>query len=301
MDNAKVITTAALIKKFQQALEEGWGYIWGTAGVLWTAAKQENLEKTTDADREQSRKYGAKWIGHKVADCSGLFSWAFKALGGTMYHGSNTMWNSWCQAKGELKDGKRTDGKPLLPGTAVFTYNKTTGKRGHVGLYIGGGWVIEARGARYGVVKTKLTDRPWVEWGELKGVSYDGKAEDQQPDPEQKDEGKELPTVRRGNRNLYVTQMQTMLDRLGYSLGICGIDGDFGTSTEKAVKEFQRDHGLTADGICGPKTWTALQAAADKMTQKEPERTYTVTIHGLDKNQAEEIAGKYPGTEIKGE
>ena len=59
MANEKLISTQALIEKFQEALDDQWGYIWGTAGVMWTAAKQKNLEKTTDADRENSRKYGS--------------------------------------------------------------------------------------------------------------------------------------------------------------------------------------------------------------------------------------------------
>ena len=98
-----MITTQDLITKFRQALEEKWGYIWGTAGVQWTAAKQKELEQTTDPDREQGRRYGKKWIGHRVADCSGLFSWAFRQLGGTMYHGSNTMYLKWCADKGSLQ------------------------------------------------------------------------------------------------------------------------------------------------------------------------------------------------------
>ena len=58
MANEKVISTQALIDKFKEALADKWGYIWGTAGTMWTSAKQKNLEKTTDADRENSRKYG---------------------------------------------------------------------------------------------------------------------------------------------------------------------------------------------------------------------------------------------------
>ncbi len=169
-----MISPADLVAKFQYALDSGWGYIWGTAGVLWTKARQEALEKTTDENRAMSRKYGSKWIGHMVADCSGMFTWAFKQLGGYMYHGSNTMWNSYCTAKGELKNGERDDGQTLKPGTAVFTHSKTTGKRGHVGLYIGNGWVIEAQGTQAGVVKSKITLAKWVEWGELKGVDYNG-------------------------------------------------------------------------------------------------------------------------------
>ena len=90
------ISTQALVDKFQYALDNDWGYIWGTAGVMWTAAKQ------AAATREQTVQYGKKWIGHYVADCSGLFSWAFKQLGGFVYHGSNTMWDQYCTARGEL-------------------------------------------------------------------------------------------------------------------------------------------------------------------------------------------------------
>lgn len=299
MANDKVISTQALIEKFEEALRDDWGYIWGTAGELWTAAKQKELERTTDADREQGRKYGSKWIGHRVADCSGLFKWAFKQLGGYMYHGSNTMWLKYCTAKGEMRNGKRTDGKPLLPGTAVFTYNKKDGKRGHVGLYIGDGWVIEAQGTKAGVVKTKVTASKWVEWGELKGVDYSGTAPEPAPDPGPANR----PTIRKGNRNVYVKEMQTMLDRLGYSLGICGVDGDFGAATEKAVKEFQRDHRLDQDGVCGPKTWAALTEAAGKLDGKpaeEPER-YTVTITGLTKGQAEELCKAWKNATSKKE
>ena len=69
-----MISTQSLISLFRQALEEKWGYIWGTSGVKWTAALQKELENTTDADRSLGRQYGKKWIGHTVADCSGLFS-----------------------------------------------------------------------------------------------------------------------------------------------------------------------------------------------------------------------------------
>lgn len=167
---ANDITSGSLVALFQFALDNQWGYIWGTAGVEWTKAKQEALNKTTDANRANSRKYGSQWIGHMVADCSGLFTWAFNQLGGYMYHGSDTMWNSYCTSKGELINGARDDGQELKPGTAVFTHSST--KRGHVGLFIGNGIVIEAAGAKSGVITSKITDKKWVEWGELKGVIY---------------------------------------------------------------------------------------------------------------------------------
>ena len=299
MANEKVISTTALVDKFKQALKDKWGYIWGTSGTMWTAAKQENLEKTTDADRANSRKYGSKWIGHMVADCSGLFVWAFKQLGGSIYHGSDTMYRKYCANKGELKSGARTDGQGLKPGTAVFVWKESKRKYTHVGLFVGGVTVIEAAGARAGVTTSKITDKKWTNWGELTAVDYSGTAPE--PAPEPQPEPVKRPTIRRGNRNAYVKELQTDLSKLGYNLGICGIDGDFGTATEKAVKEFQRDHGLAQDGICGPKTWTALQDAMDKLKPKPKGKTYCVIIRGLDLTQAQAIAGNYPGAEVKEE
>jgi peptidoglycan hydrolase-like protein with peptidoglycan-binding domain len=67
------------------------------------------------------------------------------------------------------------------------------------------------------------------------------------------------PTVRNGSRGQAVTMLQQLLTDFGYDPG--GIDGEFGTDTESAVREFQTDlaHiGLEVDGIVGQRTWAAL-------------------------------------------
>lgn len=51
-------------------------------------------------------------------------------------------------------------------------------------------------------------------------------------------------------------QVQQKLKNLGYYKG--SIDGIFGSQTRQAVVKFQRDNGLVADGIVGPKTLSAL-------------------------------------------
>ena len=180
------ITTADLIAKFQYAYDQKWGYIINKWHTLWTQEQQNALVNTMKnkygakwQDNAKAKKdtyyygamYGAKWIGQWVTDCSGLFYWAFKELGGYMYHGSNTMWKKYCTAQGDLSGGKRTDGKELKPGTAVFTL-KSGGNRSHVGLYIGNGKVIEASGTQVGVVMTEVSNKKWNEWGELVGVIY---------------------------------------------------------------------------------------------------------------------------------
>ena len=55
-----------------------------------------------------------------------------------------------------------------------------------------------------------------------------------------------------------VMEIQALLKKIGYSPG--PIDGIFGIQTKKAVKEFQQDNGLTADGIIGPKTYALLES-----------------------------------------
>ncbi len=293
-----MIITQVLIEKFRQALKEGWGYIWGTAGEIWTAEKQKELRKTKDADRAQGREYGSKWIGKKVADCSGLFSWAFKQLGGYMYHGSDTMYRKYCSSKGELKKGKRSDNAALKPGTAVFVWNGS--KYSHVGLFVGNNTVIEAMGTINGVTTSRVTAGKWTHWGELTGVLYEnaGSAVSENTDPV-KPAGK--PTLRKGSKGQAVTELQTMLLKLGYDLGSCGIDGDFGKATEAAVKSFQSDHRLEVDGVVGPVTNGELERAVNSVSVKPKEVSYSVTISGLDLTQANALVLRYPGSVMERE
>ena len=299
--STNVISTEALIAKFEQALHEKWGYIWGTAGESWTAAKQKELERTTDADRAQGREYGSKWIGHMVADCSGLFSWAFRQLGGYMYHGSDTMYRKYCTQKGELKKGKRTDGATLKPGTAVFVWNGK--KYSHVGLFVGNGIVIEAMGTINGVTTTKVTAGKWTHWGELVGVDYSVTASGVIPTEAERSHSSVSihPTLRKGSKSTAVTEMQTILLKLGYDLGPCGIDGDFGKSTDAAVRSFQSDHRLTVDGICGAATWAELEKSLALLSGITVERKYSVIISGLDLTQAKALAANYPGSIVEEE
>ena len=265
-----MITTEALIQKFRQALEEHWGYIWGTSGEPWTEAKQKVLEKTTDPDRAQGRAYGSKWIGHTVADCSGLFSWAFKKLGGYMYHGSDTMFRKYCTDKGELKKGKRTDRGTLKPGTAVFVWNGKT--YSHVGLYVGDNTVIEAMSTINGVTTSRVTAGKWTHWGELAGVDYVNTGNEQLTMNNEQLNVKQRETIRKGSKGSNVQECQEILDRLGFDLGSWGVDGDFGKDTLAAVKAFQKEYRLETDGIVGPKTWEKLLQLAGSCPERKEGR-----------------------------
>ena len=233
-----MISAKALRDAFQQALSEEWGYIWGTRGQTWTQASQNK------ATRAMTVKYGAKWIGRRVADCSGLFVWAYKLHNESIYHGSNTIFNKYCSETGPVAGTVK-----IRVGTAVF--QNTEGTRGHIGLYIGGGMCIEAKGTQHGVVSSPLA--VWDEWGTLKDVDYTGTIEETfgiVP----------LDTITKGAKGELVKYLQRALAEAGYDVG--KIDGVFGSETLSAVRAFQSDHNLTPDGKVGKLTWAAIKAVA---------------------------------------
>lgn len=70
-----------------------------------------------------------------------------------------------------------------------------------------------------------------------------------------------------GSEGDRVKTLQENLIKLGYDLGKTGADGDFGTKTLTAVKDFQQKHNLKVDGIVGPATENAIKEAIKNMEQ----------------------------------
>jgi peptidoglycan hydrolase-like protein with peptidoglycan-binding domain len=76
------------------------------------------------------------------------------------------------------------------------------------------------------------------------------------------------PTLRQGDRGPAVVELQLMLGGLRP-------DGAFGPATDTAVRNFQTAHKLTADGIVGARTWSALDAAQRRVVASVPAPTPT--------------------------
>jgi len=73
--------------------------------------------------------------------------------------------------------------------------------------------------------------------------------------------GQTRPVLARGSQGDAVVQLQNLLRDENFAVAV---DGDFGPGTEVAATRFQSENGLTADGIVGPQTWAALDAAKKK-------------------------------------
>lgn len=67
-------------------------------------------------------------------------------------------------------------------------------------------------------------------------------------------------TLRKGDNSTDVRNLQLALNQLGYKTN--GTDGKFGAATETAVKQFQVDYKITADGLAGQATLNLLYTKA---------------------------------------
>lgn len=92
-------------------------------------------------------------------------------------------------------------------------------------------------------------------------------------------------TLKSGSKGDLVKALQTKLKELGYYTGT--VDGDFGSSTAAAVKEFQRRNSLDADGVAGEKTLNLLYsgspAAAKATTAPTSSTGTTAAVQTLSK------------------
>lgn len=81
----------------------------------------------------------------------------------------------------------------------------------------------------------------------------------------------------KGDKGNDVKTMQTMLIAVGYSCGSYGADGDFGSDSDKALRKFQGDYGLTVDGEYGSKSKAKLESVYNRKKSSKPLGTYKVT------------------------
>lgn len=224
----------------------------------------------------------ARWMGKWVADCSGLIKAGRKALGGAWgdYSANGTYLS--CSKRGPIKD------MPLYPGCTVYMYSEAENRMVHVGVYIGGGYVIESRGVMSGVVKTKFYGRHWTHYGLLDWLirdlpsegtylhpgtpTEDDHGDSSNPKPDDPVDNAHLPCLDYGDIGQNVAYMQSLLVKKGLPMpksvkadGKYGMDGVWKhplgrkfCETEQTVRAFQKAHGLVVDGVVGPITWGEL-------------------------------------------
>lgn len=231
---------------------------------------------------------GCKWQGKLAFDCRGFTYWCLLQAGIKIKGGGATSQYTtaanWVQ-RGEIGD---------MPDVVCCVFQRRNGRMQHTGLHIGGGKIIHcSAGVQWG----DTSDKAWTHYAIPAGMySAEEIAAAGKPEPEKPDTSKPTESVvfnlRRGSRGSDVTKLQTALNAQGYDCGAA--DGIFGAKTEAAVRNFQRDHSLTVDGIAGRDTQAALYAAEDT-----PKPTYTVTLRNVPQADAVQLTAKYAGEMIQ--
>lgn len=152
-----------------EAWKHRWGYVWGTVGdPLSEELLAYKLEQYPTAVGDYEEFIREHWMGRRTADCIGLiksYAW-FDPYSGFIAYQTNDIPDIGTDELFEAAEEKGPiDTIPELPGVIVY-------REGHVGIYIGGGFVIEAHGTEGGVVKTKLAEQPFTDWLKYPGIIY---------------------------------------------------------------------------------------------------------------------------------
>lgn len=93
-----------------------------------------------------------------------------------------------------------------------------------------------------------------------------------------------------GSRGEEVRKIQKKLKELGFYSG--SVDGIYGTETQKAVKAFQKNCGITADGIAGKKTLTYLGLGSSSSSSSSSGKYSQGDVYLLSKLIAAEARGE---------
>lgn len=236
----------------------GLPYWYGTFGQVSTKSLLDAKTKQYPSHYTTTRmaKYNSQ-LGKRVHDCVGLvkgYLWSETPTSAPKYNSAQDVsangMLSVCRERGSIGT------MPEIPGVLVFL-------PGHVGVYIGGGYVIEARGFAYGVVKTKLVERPWQSWGKCPYLTYSGvggvsvKSSSSAAKTSNCPYSAPILTIRLGSRGNAVKWAQWQLNRHGANLVV---DGTFGELTRMAVLRFQSQNRLVRDGLVGKSTRAALKS-----------------------------------------
>lgn len=177
-------------------------------------------------------------FGKKVHDCNGLMYAASvcdtpdsvpKAYP-TPYYGVPKLYEH-CVDKGGI-----TQDIVLVEGEFVFRNSL-----GHVGVY-SEGYVYNAMGHAYGVVKEKYNYKSWTHHGKFKEMY------EYSTSPKIVTVNCKLPFLEKGAKGDAVKVWQTIVGTKA--------DGDFGKLTDEATKEFQKKEKIEVDGQVGKDSWT---------------------------------------------
>ena len=162
-------TAADLVAWAKMTWDNQWGYVWGTFGtVMDEQLLAYKIQQYGSDITDYEDVIRAKWMDRRTVDCAGLiksYCWYDPYRQQISYDsgdmpdiGTDGFYDN-ATKKGPI------DTIPETPGLLVYV-------KGHIGVYVGDGWAVEAISHEGGVVKTRVEDRPWTDWLECPYIQY---------------------------------------------------------------------------------------------------------------------------------
>lgn len=228
-----------------------------TGAYIYYAISTQASSKVASIVSIANNKVGSVYVwgaeGPRVFDCSGLAYYAYKksgvSLGGRL------------TALAYSRKGTAVGKSNLKAGDLIFFDGNGDGVIDHIAISKGGTKFVQASKSFGKVVvssfSTKIPGKDktygdiYVKSRRVVGAKDESATTNSHP------------TIKVGSKGSSVSEFQRDLNALAY--GPLTVDGSFGPATEKAVKKFQRDQGLKADGIVGPATWSKMEQTLSKL------------------------------------
>ena len=158
-----------LVTWANNAADNHWGYVYGTYGTVLDKTMLElKSQQYPDMVGNNVDFITSNWLGKRTADCVGLikgYSWydienkkTVIGLNGMSDIGADKMFDN-ATEKGTI------DTLPEIPGLAVW-------HKGHIGIYIGNGEVVQAANTQVGVIRTRVSSNAWTHWLKIPYIEY---------------------------------------------------------------------------------------------------------------------------------
>lgn len=232
-----------MVNKFLAYLQShvGDAYVWGAQGECITTMK--DFAKWVKKRETSTKNYNRAMAFIKKADKEPLYAFDCSGLG-IYFFLENNLIASDTTAAGLYKKCKKINRGDLEPGDLVFYHNGI--KISHVGYVGKNGKIYEAKGRDDGVVCRDINASGkyyWNRYGRFEALHQTGFTFTR--------------LLKYGCVGEDVKELKKALEAKGYG-GLTLTNGNFYGSTRTVVKQFQKDNGLTVDGIAGKKTYAAL-------------------------------------------
>lgn len=245
---------------------------------MYDFTKASDLVKWAEEQYKKKNRYKGGGIGRydsdgtRQFDCCGLFKcfmWHDYSTNNARYYGKTQKDLSCEGLLAEAKEKGDISTIPEIPGVLVYM-------KGHMGIYIGNGKVIESTAAKYDGKKGRIYKTyfkgngkgcdgkraTWTKWFKSSNLTYENEVKPEPTKPSSSSDNflGSRGYIKLGDRGSNVEKIANFMYKTfpAYT-SKAALGNYYGPNIQKSIKEFQTRTGLEPDGCVGPLTLAMLK------------------------------------------